>query len=124
MFDTKQNIFEDVLPLAHNVRGRPNDAKRFFLQQKMISASTAHESDPGSGNEDEDHEESEENDNEDDDVIDEENYMEQDDNRPSLESRFQQLNQMGSNTDSEDSGDQSQFVANTSSPILKIVKRP
>lgn len=68
----------------------------------MISASTAHETDNGSLNDSD----SDEND---DDDEDQENYWEQDNNRPSLETRFQQMNQLGSNTDS-DSGDNARNV--------------
>lgn len=44
MFDGKKNQVEDILPLALNMRGEHHEAKKSILQQQLISASTAHES--------------------------------------------------------------------------------
>jgi len=46
IYDTKKNCIEDILPLAHGIRGRPFSSKKEEAsnQHQIISASTAQES--------------------------------------------------------------------------------
>lgn len=44
IYDNKKNEMEDVLPLALNMRGKFYEAKKSSIISKMISASTARES--------------------------------------------------------------------------------
>lgn len=44
IYDKTKNQMDDVLPLALNIRGKHFEAKKSTIISKMISASTAHES--------------------------------------------------------------------------------